>query len=176
MTNTSNPAPTMPGDLSRYLGRKTVVKLILDAVHSVIGDSVDYQWFASDGKTFQRPMMLTLLTYCYATGVYGSAEIELNIERDRMTHYLCAWTYPDIDVIRGFRRLNRREILQCLVLVLRRAWELRFSEDEPSPAGDACGRRLLNRWFRSEVAPDFTADAEQRIAEAIRADSMTLDD
>ena len=57
-------------------------------------------------------MMLTLLTYCYATGVYGSTDIELNMQHDRMIRYLCA---------------------------------------------------------------QFTAEAEQRIVRAVRADSMAMD-
>jgi hypothetical protein len=121
-------------------------------------------------------MMLTLLTYCYATGVYGSADIELAIERDQMTRYLCARTYPDLDVIRGFRRLNLGEIKQCLAAVLKRAWELRFAEDDaPSGERKPCAGASRNRWIRSDPAPDFAKEAEQRVAQAIRDDSMTLD-
>ena len=168
--------PCLPEDLSLYLGKKTVVKLVLDAVQTVNGESVEYTWFAKGGKTFQRPMMLTLLTYCYATGAYGAVDIGLNIHHDQMTRYLCANTYPDIDVIRGFRRLNRLSVKQCLAHVLRRSWELRFSEEHGSGNQADSGSRLSPPCLpTSEYLPDFASEAEARVAKAVRADSMTLD-
>ena len=167
----------LPDDLSLYLGKKTVVKLVLDAVQTINGESVDYAWFATDGKAFQRPMMLTLLTFCYASGTYGSADIELNIRRDQMTRYLCTKTYPDIDVIRGFRRLNRLLIKQCLAFVLRRAWELRFSEEQNDDNQNAsCSDVSPTSWSAQRLTPDFACEAEERVARAVRADSMALDE
>jgi transposase len=164
----------LPDDLSLYLGKKTLVKLVLDAVQTINGETVDYTWFAKGGRTFQRPMMLTLLTYCYATGAYGAVDIELNIRHDQMTRYLCAKTYPDIDVIRGFRRLNRSQIRECLAVVLRRAWELRFADE--ADCGDNRSAAYLNLSSLLWPTPDFTREAEERVARAVRADSMALDE
>ena len=118
-------------------------------------------------------MMLTLLTYCYATGVYGSGDIELNIRHDPMTRYLCAKIYPDIDAIRSFRRDNRPRIIQNLSAVLRRVWELRFCGDEAEPMdGLDCA---LGLWTGMRAVSDFDREAEERLVQAVRADSMALD-
>ncbi|HKS38032.1 MAG TPA: hypothetical protein VJW76_12620 [Verrucomicrobiae bacterium] len=166
----------LPDDLSLYIGKKTLAKLILEAV-----DGVDVRGFIAIGvaseKVVVRPaMMTTLLAYCYATGVYGSMDIELNICRDQMTRYLCARTYPDIDAIRSFRRDCRLKIKQCLISVLRRVWELRFCGDEAEPIGGVSyAGASLGRWAGMRPGPDFSIEAEERIAWAIRADSMALD-
>jgi|SRR2546426_3800053 len=173
---TAPSAPGLPDDLSLYLGKKTLVKLILEAIQVWNREPLDYRGFASAGKTFQQPMLLTLLTYCYATGVYASTEIELNIERDPMTRYLCARTYPNIDVIRGFRRFNVLQIKQCLTAVLNRAWQLRFSGEDEEPTCDTSYAALsMSRWSGRSPAPDFNREADDRVAKAVRADSMALD-
>lgn len=167
----------LPEDLSLYLGRKTIVMLILDAVQKVEGERLDFKGFASsDGTRFQAPMLLTLLTYCYATGVYGSKDIELNIGRDPMTRYLCAHTYPDMDILRSFRRWNRNTLRDCLAAVLKRAWELRFSGEEDEPGKDLQHiSDSIARPMGPVDRPNFTRDAEERIARAVRSDSMWLD-
>jgi hypothetical protein len=120
--------------------------------------------------------MITLLTYCYATGVYGSMDIELNIRRDQMTRYLCAKTYPDVDDLRSFRRDRCLKIKHCLAAVLRRVWELRFCGDEAEPIGGSpCVGAPLNRCTGINPAPNLSGEAEERIARAIRADSIALD-
>lgn len=173
LSGTGNNA--LPDDLSLYIGKKTLVKLILEAV-----DGIDVGARAggvtSETVVVQPAMMLTLLTYCYATGVYGSMEIELNIRRDQMTRYLCAKTYPDIDELRSFRRDCRQIIKHCLAAVLRRVWELRFCGDDAEPIGGlSYVGPSLGRWAGMRPAPDFSNEAEERIAWAIRADSMALD-
>lgn len=173
-TETGNNA--LPDDLSLYIGKKTLVKLILEAVEGIdVGESRPGT-VTSEKVAVQPAMMLTLLTYCYATGVYGSMDIELNIRRDQMTRYLCAKTYPDIDVLRSFRRDCRLKIKQCLAIVLRRVWELRFCGDDAEPiVGISYVGSSLSRWTGMRPAPNFSTEAEERIAWAIRADSMALD-
>jgi len=166
----------LPDDLSLYLGKKTLVKLILEAVPAVNGESVEYAGFASDGIVFRNSMMLTLLTYCYATGVYATGEIEQNIQRDPMTRYLCARTYPNVDAIRSFRRHQRVEIQRCLAAVLQRAWRLRFSDTEERETPDHGYLKTQTGCLANpELLADFESEAEERLARAIRADSMALD-
>jgi len=166
----------LPDDLSLYIGKKTLVKLILEAVDGIELGGSRAGGVTSETVVVQPAMMLTLLTYCYATGVYGSMDIELNIRRDQMTRYLCAKTYPDIDEIRSFRRDCRRIIKHCLVAVLGRVWELRFCGDDAEPIGGlSYVGSSLDRWSGTRSTPNFSNEAEERIARAIRADSMALD-
>jgi transposase len=166
----------LPNDLSLYIGKKTLVKLILEAVEGVDMGGYRPGTMSSAGVVVQPAMMLALLTYCYATGVYESMDIELNIHRDQMTRYLCAKTYPGVDVLRSFRRDGRLKISQCLATVLRRVWELRFCGDDAEPIGGPSYIDFsLSRWTGVKPAPNFVNEAEERIAWAIRADSMALD-
>lgn len=167
----------LPDDLSLYVGKKTLVKLILETVQAVYGERVAYERFALDNAGFQKSMMLTLVAYCYATGVYGSGEIEHNIQRDAMTRYLCARTYPDVDAIRSFRRHHRMEIKSCLTGLFLSVWKVRFSEeaDDESVSGGSYSTLSIGRWLDLPPTPDFEREAEARLVRSIRADSMALD-
>lgn len=166
----------MPDDLSLYIGKKTLVKLVLEAVEGIDEGGSCPVSVTAEKCVIQPVMLITLLTYCYATGVYGSMDIELNIRRDQMTRYLCAKTYPDVDVLRSFRRDWRLKIRQCLASVLRRVWELRFCGDDAEPVGGlSYAGSSLSRWTGMRPTPNFPDEAEERMARAIRADSMALD-
>jgi len=166
----------LPEDLSWYIGKKTLVKLILEAIDEgglagAGGDNV-----ATEAMAFQPALLLTLLTYCYATGVYASIDIELGLRHDQMIRYLCANACPGFQVIHSFRRYNRTRIYRCLSMVLRRVWELRFCGEDANPMEDiSYFAASLGKLQAQTPVPDFETEAERRIACGVRADSMAMD-
>src|ERR1043165_8088829 len=80
----------LPDDLSGYIGKKTLVKLILEAIETWNAGGTEAAGVAAGQAPFQPALLVTLLTYCYATGVYASADIELGMRQDSMIRYLCA--------------------------------------------------------------------------------------
>lgn len=116
-------ADELPTNLTRWVSQRTLVSLVLDAVQ-IIDDR------ALSPRSPTRPelaprMMLTLATYCYATAVYGSHDIEWSAVHDSMVRYICAHTRPDWRSIRQFRRQHRDIISRCLVHILQEAWTMR---------------------------------------------------
>src|SRR2546427_7288586 len=166
----------LPDDLSVYIGKKTLVKLIRDAIEGLRARAIRCESPASGHPEFQPAMLLTLLTYCYATGVYASTDIELSMQHDPMIRYLCAKNYLNLPVLLEFRRYSRDRIKECLATVLRRVWELRFCEEDACPRAAApYPEAAFGRWLNMGPTPDFRAEAEQRIVRAVRADSMAMD-
>jgi len=78
-------------------------------------------------------MMLTLLTYCYAAGIYASEDIELAPAHSPQIRYICAGRYPEADTLRQFRRANRAQIERCLARVLGEVWRRAIGETECVP-------------------------------------------
>lgn len=111
----------LPADLRQPVGERALIELALDAVQTV-GERLPRPLEAPGQHSPQ--MLLTLLTYCYAAGVYGSEDIEYDCRNDAATRYLCANTAPDQDAIRNFRRANRRLIEDCLACVYRNACDM----------------------------------------------------
>jgi transposase len=71
-------------------------------------------------------MMLALLIYCYANGIFSSPRIEGATYRDIAVRYLTANTQPDHDTICAFRRNNPQAIAAAFVDVLELAQELKL--------------------------------------------------
>jgi transposase len=166
----------LPDDLSGYIGKKTLVKLILEAIEGLNTRTAGREVVTTENPDFQRATMLTLLTYCYASGVFASTDIESSMQHDQMIRYLCAKNYLNLPVLREFRRYSRDRIKECLATVLRRVWELRFCEEDAHPmAAASCSGVSFGRWLNRGPTPDFRAEAEQRIVRAVRADSMAMD-
>ena len=103
-------------DLSRIVGEQALLTLSLDSIQTL--EPVDLQNAARRLSDFRPQMMLTLLTYCYSSSVYGSKDIEWAIENDRMVRYICGRTRPDWQSLRRFRRQNRELLFQCLLYVM----------------------------------------------------------
>src|SRR6266511_275273 len=163
----------LPDDLSLYIGKKTLVKLILEVTEDLNVRSSGRQDIETGNPNIRPAMMVTLLAYCYASGIYGSTDIQLSIQHDQMIRYLCARNYPDLCAIRSFRRYHRERISRCLTAVLGRVWELRFRGEDAVPIGSGSGS--VSRWIGQTATPDFRREAEQRITRAVRADSMAMD-
>lgn len=71
-------------------------------------------------------MMLALLIYCYANGIFGSSRIERATYRDLAVRYLCADAHPDHDTICKFRRENFEAVSEAFLEILLLARELKL--------------------------------------------------
>ena len=70
-------------------------------------------------------MLLSLLVYSYATGVFGSRRIEQSTYESVPVRVLCADTHPDHDTICTFRRENKELVKEAFVKVLEMAQNLK---------------------------------------------------
>jgi hypothetical protein len=115
----------VPSDfLSEWIRNGTLLSLILDAARTLEWPETESKLAASSGYAFRRLVMLTVVTYCYATGVYGSKDIALKISQDEILRFLCAGTFPTWQDIRDFTQHNRDLIEQSLIRTCQLAQEL----------------------------------------------------
>ena len=69
---------------------------------------------SSNGDDVSPTVMLRLITYCYAKGVYGSGEIERKLRKSPIREAV-----PDARAIQRFRRCNRAALLAALERTLK---------------------------------------------------------
>ena len=60
----------------------------------------------TDSAQCHPQMMLALLTYCYANGIFSSRRIERATRRDIGVRFVAANSHPDHDTVATFRRAN----------------------------------------------------------------------
>lgn len=114
----------LPVDLRDWVPQDDLVHFVISAVERLRLPSMRVNIRGSGSKQYPPVMMLTLLIYCYATGVFSSRRIERATYRDIAVRYLTADTHPDHDTICTFRRENGDVVREAFVEVLRLAREM----------------------------------------------------
>jgi transposase len=122
------PSRELPRDLRQWAEESRLIRWALDAAHSAAEQMVPVVMPA--GGAINRQMMLTLLAYCYASGIHGSEDIEWASQNDPHVGYICGKSRPDSRTIRQFRRANRQAVEHCLVHVFTLALEHRVAESQ----------------------------------------------
>ena len=108
----------LPPDAKDWLPADDVAHFVVAAV-----DRVPLGAFAvrpiPGGKVQYHPrLMLALLVYAYANGIFSSRRIERATYRDLGVRYVAANLHPDHDTIATFRRANRTAFEAAFLQVL----------------------------------------------------------
>lgn len=115
----------LPCDLRDWVAADDLVHFVLEALKDVsVPDSAGKR--GSGSEEYPPLMMLGLLVYSYATGVFSSRKIERLTYESVSVRYLCANTHPDHDTIATFRRSHKALFSGCFTAVLRLARELKL--------------------------------------------------
>jgi len=116
----------LPVDLREWIPEDDMVHFVLEAVERVPLERFKINERGSGSAQYHPRMMLALLIYCYANGIFGSRRIERATYRDLGVRYLCADTHPDHDTICKFRRENFEAVSEAFLQVLLLARELKL--------------------------------------------------
>lgn len=161
LTAVEQPAQKLPADLRPSVGERALSEWALAAVQTV-GPRLRSCSGTLEGG-FSPQMLLTLMTYCYASGIYGSEDIEWDCQNDPTARAICANTCPDQDTIRRFRRANRPWIEACLACVYGRACGVTSAQTsrEPSPIPE----------LKARTSADLIGVARRKLELAIMIDT-----
>lgn len=108
----------LPPDLRQWVPRDHLVHFILDAVGELDLRGARINERGSGSEQYPPRMMLGLLIYSYATGVFSSRQIERSTHDSVPVRLLCADTHPDHDTICAFRRAHRELLARSFAQVI----------------------------------------------------------
>ena len=114
----------LPVDLRQWVPEDDLVHFVIEAVDSMALPSMGINRRGTGSEQYPPRMMLALLIYCYANGIFSSRRIERATYRDIGVRYLSGDTHPDHDTICSFRRQNAAVVKEAFVEVLRLASEM----------------------------------------------------
>jgi transposase len=116
----------LPASLQDWLPRGHLAYFISDTV-----DALDlgafFAHYAGGGarnQPFHPAMMVKLLVYGYATGVFSSRKMERRLHEDLAFRMLAAGNFPKHRTIRDFRALHLKELSDLFVQVVKLAREM----------------------------------------------------
>jgi len=119
-------AMLLPPDLREWIPEDDMVHFVIEAVEKLALRSFKVNVRGTGSAQYPPHMMLSLLIYCYANGIFSSRRIERATYRDIAVRYLTGDTHPDHDTICTFRRENFAAVADCFVEVLELARELKL--------------------------------------------------
>ena len=96
----------LPPDLRDWIPEDDLAHFVLEAVERVGMERFKVNERGTGDAQYHPRMMLALLIYCYANGIFSSRRIERATHRDIGVRFIAANTHPDHDTICKFRREN----------------------------------------------------------------------
>jgi len=99
--------------------------MVVDDVVNTLDLSCLYSKISHEGNTAYHPkMMLKVLFYSYANGIFSSRRIAKALGENLALIYLAAWQRPDFRTINNFRRKNLKVIEDLFVQIVRLCQQL----------------------------------------------------
>jgi transposase len=168
----------LPPDLREWVADNELAHLILEAVELCDLRAARHNVRGSGSEQYPPSMMVALLIYAYATGVFSSRRIERATYESVAVRYLCANHHPDHDTIAKFRRENEGLFRSCfgqVLLLAREAGVLRvgtLSVDGTRLAGAGSARAVRRL---EEIEHELESLGEELLQKAEAADASDMD-
>ena len=110
---------TQTNDRSRVAATVSPAQAVQVAARAISRNALHPVCAPAAGVAFHPRALLAVMTYCYASEIYSSTDIEDLMLRDTNFRAVCGNQIPDANTLRRFRRHNREAIETCLASVLR---------------------------------------------------------
>jgi len=172
----------LPVDLREWVPADDIVHFVIESVDGMVLSSLRVNRRGSGSEQYPPKMMLALLIYCYALGVFSSRRIERATWRDIAVRYLTGDTHPDHDTICKFRRENRAAIEEAFVAVLQLARRMgvlkvgTVSVDGTHIQANASKTRTIRYDRAGEVEEQLHAEVTDLLKKAEESDQQDSDD
>jgi len=172
----------LPADLRQWVPEDDLVHFVINAVETMKVPALHVNERGSGSKQYPPRVMLALLVYCYANGIFGSRRIERATYRDIAVRYLTGDTHPDHDTICTFRRGNGEAVRQAFAEVLQLAREMGLvklgtvSVDGSHIKANASKHKSLRYDRAGQLEKLLRKDIEALLARAENADRQETGD
>ena len=108
----------LPANMEGWLGGDSLARFVVEIVESLETQAIDNAYKGGGSQPYPPKMMLALIFYCYATGIFSSRAIERATYELIPVIYLTGGTHPDHDSINTFRKRFLPELSALFVQIL----------------------------------------------------------
>lgn len=172
----------LPPNLREWVPEDHLVHFVLEAVTALNLSQVKVNQRGTGSEQYPPMMMVALLIYSYATGVFSSRRIEQSTYDSVPVRLLCADTHPDHDTICAFRRENKELLTEIFVKILQLAQQLKFLQvgqitvavDGTKVLANASKHSAVSYKRAGEMIAQLELEVKQLVAKAEQADSTPL--
>lgn len=115
---------TLPGDMAGWLDGNDLARFIVEVVEALDTGDLEKAYRGGGSAPYPPKMMLALLFYCYAKGIFSSRKIERATYEWIPVLYITGGTHPDHDSINTFRKRFLPQLESLFVQILQIAHDL----------------------------------------------------
>jgi transposase len=171
-------------NLREWVPASHLAHFILDVVEEMDLRQVRVNERGTGSEQYPPRMLLALLLYCYATGVFSSRRIEQATWDSVPVRLICGDTHPDHDTICTFRRENKALLQETFVRVLELAQALKFLQvgqitvavDGTKVLANASKHAAVSYAHAGKTIQQLDLEVKELLAKAERADSTPLEE
>jgi transposase len=174
----------LPPDLREWIPDNHLAHFVVEAVEGMDLRGLKVNERGTGSEQYPPRMMLSLLIYCYAAGIFSSRQIEGATSENVAVRFITANTHPDHDTICTFRRENKALLEESFVKVLELAAQLKLvkvgqltvSIDGTKVAANASKHAAVSYDRAGEQMAQLEWEVKQLVTKAETADSAPLAD
>ena len=170
----------LPPSVEDWLPKDHLARFVVDIVDQLDLSALTRQYRGTGSAPYHPTVMLSLLIYGYATGVYSSRRIEVATYESIAFRYLAANQQPDHDSLCAFRKRLLKEIEAMFVQVLCIARQMKLLKlgtialDGTKIHANASRHSALSHGHAQKIEAQLEAEVKQLLARAEAADQEPL--
>jgi len=172
----------LPPSLDEWLPEDHLARFVVEIVERLDTGALERAYGGGGSAPYHPKMLLSLLFYGYATGVFSSRKLERAAYDSVAFRYIAANTYPDHDTIATFRRrfLSRLSGLFVQILEVAHGMEMvklgRVSLDGTKVKANASKHSALSWGHANRIEKQLKAEVDELMRLAEEADAEDIPD
>ena len=165
-----------PASVDDYLPERHLARFVVEVVEQLDLDPFIKSYSGRGSKAWHPSLMLSLLFYGYATGVFSSRKLEKATHDSIPVRFICANEHPDHDSINTFRKRFRKEISELFTQILMIAKEAQWlkmgtiSLDGTKMKANASKHKALSYKYACKLEKQLRAEVDELLKMAEKAD------
>jgi transposase len=170
----------LPPSVDEWLPKDHLARFVVDIVDQLDLSALSRQYRGTGSAAYHPAVMLGLLIYGYATGVYSSRRIEAATYESIAFRYIAANTQPDHDSLCAFRKRFPEEIKALFVQVLGIARQMKLLKlgtialDGTKIHANASRHSALSYGHAQKIEAQLEVEVKELLARAEAADQEPL--
>jgi len=172
----------MPPSVDEWLPEKHLARFVVEVIDGLNLRAMSGSYRGSGSASYHPSLLLGVLVYGYATGVFSSRKLERATYDSVAFRFIAANEHPDHDTIAAFRRRFLKEIEGLFVQVLLLAREMGMLKmgtvglDGTKIHANASRHSALSYEHAGKIEAQLKAEVADLMAKAEAADQADLPD
>ena len=172
----------LPPSVQDWLPKSHLARFVVDVVEQLDLRSLKSSYAGRGSQPYNPAMLLALLFYGYATGVFSSRKLERSTYDSVAFRYIAANTHPDHDTIAAFRKRFLKEISGFFVQILMIAHQTKLlklgsvSLDGSKIKANASRHKALSYEYACKLEVQLKAEVVKLLSKAEAADKADIPD